>query len=102
MAQSPAPVLAPTSLPPSASKTRPVAAPSPSKITPAAAPSPVVVTSPLSPLPSISSTAPTTSPSSIAFPPSQAPAPAENAAIFNRFAGTGSLAVGLFAAVLIM
>ncbi|KAJ0007483.1 hypothetical protein Pint_30703 [Pistacia integerrima] len=50
MAQSPAPAPAPTSLPPSASKTRPVAAQSPSKITPAALLLPSA-TSPPSPLP---------------------------------------------------
>ncbi|KAJ0044675.1 hypothetical protein Pint_04330 [Pistacia integerrima] len=85
MAQAPTPAPAPTSLPPSASKTRPVAAPSPSRLHRGLLPS-LVVTSPPSPLPSISSPAPATSPSSIAFPPSQAPAPAENAAIFNIFA----------------
>ncbi|XP_044508776.1 classical arabinogalactan protein 4-like [Mangifera indica] len=92
MAQTPAPAPAHSSVPPSSSKTRPVAAPFPSKITPVTAPSPVVITSP----------APATSPSSISSPPSEAPAPAENAAVFNRFAVAGSLTVGLFAAVLII
>ncbi|KAJ0054708.1 hypothetical protein Pint_01881 [Pistacia integerrima] len=66
-----------------------------------AAPSPRAhLTAVPSPSRPISSLAPATSPSSIAFPPSQAPAPAKNAAVFNKFAVTGSLAVGLFAAVL--
>ncbi|KDO49695.1 hypothetical protein CISIN_1g030669mg [Citrus sinensis] len=104
MAQSPAP--SPTKTPaaaaPSPLKTPPAASPSPLSTPPAAAPPPVTVSSPPSPPPFSSSPAPANSPSSISMSPSDAPAPSENSAVLNRFAVSGSLAFGLFAAVLVI
>lgn len=56
-----------------------------------------------SPSPSpVSSEAPASSPTSIAAPPSEAPGPAVNGAVLNRVGFAGSVAVGVFAAALVL
>ncbi|XVF01535.1 hypothetical protein REPUB_Repub04eG0097300 [Reevesia pubescens] len=81
---------------PSHSVYPPAHAPSPMTTPPAGTPSPVVY--------SIPSKSPVAAepPSSISVPPSVAPAPAKNAAVFNRFYTSGSVAVGVLAAVLVV
>ena len=76
--------------------------PSPTiRMTPVPAPSPAVVNSPPSPPPA-SSDAPVNPPSSISAPPAEAPGPAQSGAVLNRVGfAAGSVAVAVFAAVLV-
>ncbi|PQQ16427.1 classical arabinogalactan protein 1 [Prunus yedoensis var. nudiflora] len=90
-AAAPSPLSTPTKASPSPLSTPPSASPSPSSV-PDSPPSP----------PSASPESPVIPPSSVSAPPSEAPAPASNGAVLNRFSAAGSVAVGIFAAVLVL
>ncbi|XP_031267117.1 classical arabinogalactan protein 9-like [Pistacia vera] len=92
MAQSPS-----SSPSPSPTRSPPLISPPPASAPPPVPSPSSVMTSPPGPPPLAPST-----PSVISTPPAGAPAPSVNAGAFNRFSVGGSVAAGLFAAVLVM